>query len=95
VSENKSSHETRQESGFLRHSFKKQIHNLSRNANSQKQSDIYSSTAAGAPSLPRLSEKQTVSKSDLFPLKSKKTHKMQVRREKKLKKPSQTQMPKP
>jgi homoserine dehydrogenase len=53
VSENKSSHETRQESGFLRHSFKKQIHNLSRNANSQKQSDFYSSTAAaGAPSLP-------------------------------------------
>jgi hypothetical protein len=27
-------------------------HNLSRNANSQKQSDFYSSTAAGAPSLP-------------------------------------------
>jgi hypothetical protein len=28
------------------------FHNLSRNANSQKQSDIYSSTAAGIPSLP-------------------------------------------
>lgn len=62
-------------------------HNLSRNANSQKQSDFYSSTAAGAPPLPFLPfQEADRQQSDLFPLNSKKTHKMQVREEKKTEK---------